>query len=187
MPSVAAPFGIQPAFHPSGTIRPEVATIASAYNTSILQYAPVRIAADGTIEIAAVDARAVGVFLGCTYYDATGRFVLSNQWIANTALLANTVCTAYFTRDPAIRYRVQASGTLAITTMGQQFDWTVATNGSTGTGLSSVALDIGSSAANAGLRIVGLSEDVDNAWGDTFVNVIVEFSEHQDVADVAAY
>lgn len=184
MSSTASAFGIQPAYHPSGSIRQEAGTILTGYATSILQNAPVRIATDGSLEIAAVAARAVGVFSGVEYTDTAGRRQISNQWTAN---LAATDIVAYYTRDPAIVYRVQSDAALNLTDMGKQYDWNTATLGSTKTGLSETTLDVASSAANAGLRVIGLEPGADNAWGDTYVNVYVEFAEHQDVADVAAY
>ena len=109
MSSTASAFGIQPAYHPSGSIRQEAGTILTGYATSILQNAPVRIATDGSLEIAAVAARAVGVFSGVEYTDTAGRRQISNQWTAN---LAATDIVAYYTRDPAIVYRVQSDAAL---------------------------------------------------------------------------
>lgn len=184
MPSTASAFGLRPAYHPSGIIREEAGTILTGYATALYKGCPVRIAADGTLEIAAVNARAIGVFLGCEYTDANGRRVVTNRWTANTTA---TEIVAYYTRDPAIVYEVQADATMAIATMGSQYDWNTATAGNATTGLSEVTLDVGSNAANAGLRVVGIGRGVNNAWDDLFPNVYVEISEHQDVADVAQY
>lgn len=184
MSSTASAFGLQPAYHPSGTIRQEAGVIVTGYGTSIKQFAPVRIATDGSLEIAAVGTRALGSFMGVEYTDSTGRRVVSNQWTASTAA---TEIVAYYTRDPAIVYRIQSDAALVLTDMGKQYDWNTATDGNTTTGLSAVTLDVASSGANAGLRVIGICPDQDNAWNDTYVNVFVEISEHQDVADVAAY
>jgi hypothetical protein len=54
-------------------------------------------------------------------------------------------------------------------------------------GFSTTALDVSSVATNAQLRVVGLSNYVDNAWGDTYTTVQVQISEHQNVANIAAY
>lgn len=185
MPSTASPFGLRPAYHPSGVIRQEAGTILTGYATNILQFAPVRIATDGTLEIAAAGTRAIGCFLGVEYDDtASGRRVLTNHWTASTAA---TNIVAYYTRDPAIIYEIQSDATMAVATMGSQYDWNTATAGNTTTGLSEVTLDVGAGAANAGLRVVGVGQEPNNAWDDSFVNVFVEISEHQDVADVAQY
>lgn len=182
MSNTAAPFGLKPAWHPSGVIRQAQSTIASGYATNIYQYYPVKIVAAGQLEAAAAGDRAVGVFLGVEYTDTNGRRQLTNRW---TASLVATDIVAYYTFDPAIVYQIQANASLTIAAMGQQYDWS-ALAGSSVTGLASVALDVSSAAANAGLRVIGLNPDPDNAWGDTYPTVQVQISEHQYVADVAS-
>lgn len=186
MSSVAAPYGLQPAFKSGGVpaAEPLQSTIASAYNTNILQGAPIKIGTNGTLELAAAGDRAVGVFQGVEYTPSTGRRVVDNKWIASTVA---TDIVAYYIADPLLTYQIQANATMTIDDVGKQMDWTTATSGSTTTGLSSVALNVASSAANAGLRVVGLIPGPDNAWGDSFPNVLVQFSEHQFVADIAAF
>lgn len=190
MSSINAPFGLRPAFHPSGTIRPVAGTITTLYNANIFMNAPVGIIADGSIALAAAGGVAVagacGAFQGVEYNPtATGPRVVSNMWPANTAAV-NIV--AYFTQDPTITYEIQANATLTQAAIGQQFDWsTNDTNaGNTVTGLSNVTLNVASSAANAGLRVIGLTPGPDNAWGDAFPVVQVQLSEHQFVATIAA-
>lgn len=185
-----APFGLRPAFHPSGTIRPVAGTITTGYNANIFMNAPVGILADGSIALSPAGGTAatgaVGAFQGVEYNPtATGPRVVSNMWPANTAAV-NIV--AYYTMDPAIVYEIQCSGTLTQAAIGAQYDWsTNDTNaGNTVTGLSNVTLNIGSSAANAGLRVIGLTPGPDNAWGDAFPVVQVQLSEHQFVATIAA-
>jgi hypothetical protein len=188
MSLVAAPFGLRPSSHPSGTIRQLAMTIASAYNTNIFLYSPVAIAADGTLTMAAAGARAVGSFMGVEYTPTNGRRTYSNTWPANQVA---TEIVAYYTRDQNIVYQIQANGSLTTTDIGSQLDWTAngSANGSTVTGLSSVAADIASitAAASAGLRIIGISPGPDNTPGDTFTLIDVQISEHQDVADRVAY
>lgn len=185
MSSVASPFGIQPRFKSGGTPASEslAGTILSTYNVNIYQFAPIKIGTNGTLELAAVNDRAVGVFMGVEYTPLTGRRVVDNKWIAGTSA---TQIVAYYTADPYLTYEIQANGSMLIATMLEQFDWTVATSGNSTTGLSSVALNTASSAANAGLRVVGLTPGPDNDWGDAFTNVLVQFSEHEFVADIAA-
>jgi hypothetical protein len=190
MSSINAPFGLRPAFHPSGTIRPVAGTITTGYASNIFMNSPIGIIADGSIALAAAGgvgvAGACGAFQGVEYNPtATGPRVVSNMWPASTAAV-NIV--AYFTQDPTITYEIQCSGTLTQAAIGQQFDWSVNdTNaGNTVTGLSNVTLDVASAAANAGLRVVGLTPGPDNAWGDAFPIVQVQLSEHQFVATVAA-
>lgn len=184
MSSTSAPFGLRPAYHPSGVVRPTAYTILTGYTSNILQNQPVRIASDGSIEAAAIGSRFIGVFQGVEYTDTNGRRQVSNKWVAS---LAATEIVAYVTLDPNIIYEIQSNAALNLTDIGKQYDYTAITAGSTTTGLSQLMLDVASSAANASLRVIGLGNAPDNAWGDTYVIVQVEISEHQNVADVAAY
>jgi hypothetical protein len=93
---------------------------------------------------------------------------------------------AYFTTDYTLVYEIQANASLTIASIGGQYDINSAT-GSAPLGLSSTGLNVASSASNAQLRVVGLSAYVDNAWGDAYPIVQVQISEHQNVADRAAY
>ena len=187
MSSTSAPFGLKPAFHPSGTIRPVVMTIASGYATGILQNQPIKIHTDGTIQAAAINDRFVGTFQGCWYTDAYGVPQFSNQWIASTTAASGTLVNCWVTIDPATIYQIQTNATVAVTAIGQQMDVTTITAGSTTTGLSALMLDVSSAATNAGLQIMNLAPGPNNDWGDTYVIVEVRVSEHQFVADVAEF
>ena len=183
MPATSAPFGLRPVHDQGGIIRPVAMTIASAYNTDIYQNQPVTIAADGTITATAVGGRFIGVFQGVEWTDSEGRRRVSNRWTANTVA---TDVVAYVTRDPMIIYEIQTNATVALATIGGQYDFTAA-SGNTTTGLSSQMLDVASVAANASLQILNVANGVDNAFGDNFVVVRVRISEHQLVADVAQF
>lgn len=186
MSAVAAPFGLRPAFKSGGIVAsiPLEHTILSTYNVNIFLGAPVKIVASGYMELAAAGDRAVGIFQGVEYTEtATGRRVVSNKWIAGTTA---TEIKAYYTIDPYITYEIQANAALTIAAMFQQYDWSTATAGNTTTGLSEVSLNVASAAANAGLRVVGIIKGPDNDWTDAFPIVLVQFSEHQLVADIAS-
>lgn len=183
MSTLSAPFGLKPDYHPSGIIRPAVYSILSGYATGILQNQPVKIGTNGTIEAAAIGDRFIGTFEGVQYTDTAGVRRYNNQWTASTA---GTDILATVTLDPAQVYQIQANATMAVATIGEQFDFTTVTAGSTTTGLSALMLDVASSAANASLRVIGLTPAADNAWGDAFPIVLVQISEHQFVADRAA-
>lgn len=183
MSSIAAPFGLRPSFSPDGIVRPgPLVEIASGFATAIFQNSPVAINAAGNLVTAAPGARSIGVFQGVEFTDTEGRFRVANQWVANQ--VAADV-RAYSTQSQQLVYEIQANATLTIASIGQQFDWTALT-GSTITGLSSVALDVASAAANAGLRVIGLNPASDNVFGDAFPIVLVQISEHQLTADVAS-
>ena len=190
MTTTAQPFGLRPSSHPSGTIRPVAYTIATGYAVNIFQNQPVRIApstgagqTEGTIVAAATGEAFIGAFQGVEFTDSDGRYRVSNKWTASTSA---TTITAYVTSDPAIVYEVQTNANVVAADIGKQFNFANTTSGNTVTGLSSAALDVSSSAANASVRLVGLSDAVEDTATDAFLTVNVQISEHQFVADVAA-
>jgi len=185
MPSTSAAFGLRPAFHPSGVVRPVAMTIESGYNANILQFQPVLISSTGNIQAAGASTPFVGSFMGVEFTDTDGRRRVSNKWTAGTSA---TDIIAYVTTDPAIVYEIQSDATLTIADIGSQMDFDSVTAGSTTTGLSAAMLDVATktTSGNALCRVVNLQPDVNNAWGDAFVVVQVQISEHQFVADRVA-
>jgi len=181
--TVSAPYGLQPIYHSSGFVRPQQLTMTDNYGTNILQYQPVKLAA-GVVVPAAIGDAFIGTFMGVEFTDSDGRRRVSNKWIGGN-IGSNII--AYVTSDPYIVYQIQTNAAVNADDIGEQFDFTTVTAGSTTTGLSAVMLDVASSAANAQMRIIGITPGPDNAWGDTYVNVQVEISEHQNVATIAAY
>lgn len=184
MSSTSAPFGLRVAYSPSGIIRPQVYTILSGYASGILSNQPVKLGTDGSIQAAAIGDRFIGTFQGCQYTDTNGRTQFSPQWIAST-VATNILCTV--TLDPTLIYEIQSNAALNLTDIGKQYDFTTITVGSTTTGLSALMLDVASSAANASMQVINIAPGVDNAWGDTYVVAQVRISEHQLVADIAAF
>jgi hypothetical protein len=186
MATVSAPFGLRPAFSPSGVVRPTAYTIASAYGANILDNQPVKIGANGTLEAAAAGERFIGTFCGVEYTNTQGRRVVDNKWLSGTV---GTDIIAYATLDPSIVYEIQADGPIAVADIGSQADFTAAGTGSTVTGLSAMMLAAGTitNSASQGLRIIGISSGPNNAPGDAFTIVQVQISEHQNVADRVAY
>lgn len=188
MSTTSAPFGLVPAYHPSGTIRPTAYTITSGYNANILQNQPVRIQPsstyEGTVVAAAIGESIIGTFQGVEFTDTDGRRRVSNKWTANTVA---TDIVAYVTLDPNIVYNIQANATMTVADIGKQYDFTTVTAGSTTTGLSQVMLDVSSSTTSAAMRVIGLTPGPDNAWGDAYPIVQVMISDHQNVATINAY
>ena len=184
MSTVSAPFGLEPAFHPSGILRPARYAMSTGYATGILQNQPVKLVG-GVINAAAIGDRFIGTFMGCEYTDANGVRQYANQWTASTT---GTDIVAIVTLDPATEYRIQANTTVAQTAIGSQFTYTVITGGNTTTGLSAIMLDVLNGAqTNAALQVIGLTPGPDNAWGDNFTIVTVRVSQHQMVADIAEF
>ena len=187
--TVNAPFGLRPVYSPSGVVRPTAFTIASGYAQNLFQNQPVRIApttgggeTEGTLVAAAVGAAFIGVFQGVEFTDGDLRRRVSNRWLASTAA---TEIVAYATLDPTIVYEVQSDAALTVADIGKQYNLT-AISGNTTTGLSTQALGVSTAAANASVRLIGVTPGPDNAFGDTYVIAQVQISEHQFVADVAA-
>jgi hypothetical protein len=188
MSASAAPFGLRPDYHGSGgTIRPTSYTITSGYGTNILNNAPVKIVpsstGEGTIALGAPGDRIIGAFAGCRYTDGNGQTLFSNKWISGTT---GTDIECWVTEDPNIFYEIQANATMTVADIGKQYDWT-AESGNVTVGNSAIALNVASTDTNAGLQVVGLRVGPDNNFGDAFPIVTVRISEHQFVADVAAF
>ena len=87
MSAVNAPFGLRPAFHPSGLDRAQALAngIASAYATDILKGQPVKLNTSGVLVVAAASDAFQGAFAGVEFTDTTGRRRVSNYWPASTA------------------------------------------------------------------------------------------------------
>ena len=182
MSATSAPFGLRPAFHPSGLDRAQALAggIVSGYAFNILKGQPVKYDTNGTIVPAAAGDAFVGAFAGVEFTDTTGRRRVSNYWPASTAYQTGS-CVAYFYNDPNIVYEIQADGTLAQSSIGDEADLSNATAGSTTTGLSQATLSNTLIGANgeAQMRIVDLAPYPDNAWDDTYVIVRATIAQFQ--------
>ena len=195
MSATNAPFGLRPAFHPSGLDRAQALAggIVSGYASNILKGQPVVYGTTansitiGTIGIAANTGAWTGAFAGVQWTDTTGRARISNYWPASTAYTAGT-CVAYFYNDQNIVYEIQADGSVAQTALGNEANISNNTAGSTTTGLSQATLS--SSLAGAGsqaqMRIVDLSPVPGNAWGDSYTIVRAVVSQSQFFGSVVA-
>jgi len=191
MADTAAPFGFRPVRTESGRpVQHEIIKggLASGYGTTIYCNQPIEMGTAGLIVPATAGNRILGVFAGCEYTDAQGRQVVSAHWPASTTTKANTDIYCYVYTDQSIIYECECDGSLAQTAIDDQADHSNATNGSTDTGLSSCTLSstLVGAGNNAGFRIVGLSNDVNEDWGNTYTRVYVRISEHTYTADRAA-
>jgi len=187
MSATNAPFGLRPAFHPSGLDRAQALAggITSGYATQILKGQPVAYSPSNGVIVAvtanSTNAAWSGAFAGVQWTDTTGRARVSNYWPANTAYTAGT-CVAYFYNDNNIVYEIQADGSMAQTTIGNEYLFTNVTNGSSTTGLSQATLGASTAVGNATqgqMRVVDLAPYVDNAWGDAYTIVRVVNSNSQ--------
>jgi len=182
MSSTSAPFGLRPAFHPSGLDRATMIVdgITSGYGSAILKGQPVKLDTAGVILPAAAGDAFVGAFAGVEWTDTTGRRRVSNNWPASTAYVTGS-CNAYFYQDPNIIYEIQTDGTVAQTSIGAEADLSNTTDGSTTTGLSQCTLSSTLKAAGVQgqMQIINLAPYADNAWGDSYVIVRAQISKSQ--------
>ena len=179
MANVDAPNGFTPVRHLSGgTIRMSEYSIASGESdASIFTGDLVVLDADGYIAAAAAaDTNIVGVFAGCTYTNATGEVVFSNQWVSGTTTQGSVAATANVYDDPDIVYEAQHSGTGAIADNGATFD-ILATAGSSANGRSAMEVDTTTTGTGGQVRQIGLVKREGNAWGAN-ANVECIINEH---------
>lgn len=187
MSSTSAPFGLRPAFFPTGLERAQALAngITSGYSSNILKGQPVVYGTTanggtlGTIIPASTSGTVTGAFAGVEWTDTTGRRRVSNYWPASTT---GTAIVAYFYNDQQIIYEIQADGSMAQTSLGNEYNMNNVTAGSTTTGLSQCTLNSASAAGNgnqAQLRVVDLAPYPDNAWGDAYTIVRVQIVQTQ--------
>jgi hypothetical protein len=189
MSATNAPFGLRPAFHPSGLDRAQALAggIPSAYNTDILKgQAVLYVAGSGTIEpVNATGDALSGAFAGVEWTDTTGRRRVSNYWPANTAYQTGS-CVAYFYNDPNIVYEIQADGSVAQTSIGLDANLSNFAAGSNVTGLSQATLNasILSTGVQGQVQVLDIAPYPDNDWGDAFTIVRVQVARRQIAAVV---
>lgn len=191
MSATSAPFGLRPAFHPSGLDRASAlangiqavstsGNVSAGYATTILKGQPVKMDTGGYIVVAAAGDAFLGAFAGVEWTDSTGRRRISNYWPANESFQVGSVVVYYYS-DPSIVYEIQTDGTVAQTIVGAEADLSNTTAGSTTTGLSAATISATPVAAGstAQMRIIDIAPYPDNAWGDAFVIVRAQIAEYQ--------
>jgi hypothetical protein len=192
MSATSAPFGLRPAFFPTGLERAQALTngITSGYSSNILKGQAVQYSPNAGVILPVVDTTTnsglvSGSFQGVEWTDTTGRRRVSNYWPAGTT---GTNIIAYFYNDQQIVYEIQTDGTMAQTAVGNEANLSNFTAGSTTTGLSQMTLSaslVGSGSAGQ-FRIVDVGPQVDNNWGDSYVIVRVQISKPQFVSTTNA-
>ena len=182
-----APFGLRPAYHPSGLDRAKALAngIVSAYSSDILKGAPVKMATTGVLQVIASTEAWLGAFDGVEFTDSTGRRRVSNYWPASTVA---TAVVAYYYDDPQIVYEIQADGVVAQTAIGDNANFSNLTAGSNVTGLSqcTISSSLSGSSAYAQMRILDIAPYPGNAWGDAYPILRVSNSLSQFVAPINA-
>lgn len=194
MSSTSAPFGFRPSFHNSGQIRPKAYAVASGYATTIFEGDPVKLAADGTIQLGTSDGtrsgttdgvKLLGIATGVEYLDSTGKPTISPFWTGNTAVYNSGLATIWVYDDPETLFDSQYSnpGTPGTTSMqsavGKEADWVVASpGGSTSTGISSSQLTALQSTSGQ-FQITGFQGNINDSLTDAYAIVTVRINEHQ--------
>jgi hypothetical protein len=189
MSATSAPFGLRPAFHPTGLDRATALAggIVTGYTSDILKGQPVKyIAASGVIQpVTATSDAVAGAFAGVEWTDTTGRRRVSNYWPANTAYQTGS-CVAYFYNTPDIVYEIQADGSVAQTAVGLDANFSNFAAGSNVTGLSQATLVATplSTGTQGQVQILDVAPYPGNAWGDAYTIVRVQIARRQTAAVV---
>ena len=172
-PTVSGPYGLVPVKLISGTPFAGVTRqykIASGYATSIFAGDAVKLVTGGTVERDTFDAAMtpIGVFMGCSYTDATLGKVFRQYFPAGT-VASDIEAYVVDATDVLFKVAVVSSGTtigdLAQTDIGANVAG-VDNTGDTASGNSRCAISDTSATTNTlPFRIVGLVEETKNASG----------------------
>ena len=157
----------------------------AGYNTNIFNGTIVAINTSGYINIVTTNgdnstpfpAGTIGVFVGCSYYNAQGQLIFSQYYPANTT----GVVQAFVVDDDRAVFQVQANGSVGQTGLGMNAilaNVQSTSTGSTTTGNSNVAIS-STLAATSGyaFRIVGFANVPGfSQVGDEYTDVLVKFN-----------
>jgi hypothetical protein len=118
---------------------------------------------------------AVGVFVGCSYYNAQGQLIFSQYYPSGTTGVVN----AFVIDDDRTVFQVQANGSMAQTTLGNNVFFANAQSTSTGStqnGNSNVAVSTSSVTTTAAFRIIGFVNGPTSQVGDAYTDLLVKFN-----------
>ena len=194
MSTTYQPFGLKPAYHPSGLDRATQfvgtnsfqAATDNTYNApygltsgqAFYQYQPVGINSSGQLVPAATLAatsRMFGVFDGVEFTDSQGRRSVA-KWASKTTLDASTQIIFWVFSDPALVYEAQVNGSVLTTAIGQEYNFDATNNptvgysiGNGGAGFSQAALAASpvSAGAQGQVKVVGLGREAAFPAGQT--------------------
>lgn len=188
MSTTSAPYGFRPIWHPSGTIRPTALLngILSGYTTAIYTGQPVLMATGGVLQVAGTTGSLIGVFAGCEYTPSGGRPTFSPTWPASATWDSSENMVAYYYEDPALMYAVQSDGSVLATAVGDQANLSNLSANGVGYSQATLSVTLAGAGSQAQFRIIELFSAPNNAWGDTYTQVVVQIAQHQYVADKVA-
>ena len=196
MASVASPYGLKPVNQLGGTpyagatrtyLIDPAGTASTIYNGS-----PVYVNASGYLAVATTtgaDATTngfpvgtantgiVGVFVGCSYYNAQGQLIFSQFYPTGVT----GVIQASVVDDPNVVFQVQSAGSVTQAAVGANlfFSTGAVSTGSTTTGNSTASVVAGASAVTttAAFRVVGFPNVQGfSVVGDAFTDVYVKIN-----------
>ena len=172
-PTVSGPYGLVPVKLVSGVPFVGVTRhykIASGYNTSIFAGDAVKLVTGGTVERDTFDAAMtpIGVFMGCSYTDATLGKVFRQYFPAGT-VASDIEAYVVDATDVLFKVAVVSSGTtigdLAQTDIGANVAGVDNTGDSTSGNSRCAISDTSATTATLPFRIVGLVEETKNTSG----------------------
>jgi hypothetical protein len=196
MASTASPYGLRPVNQLGGTpyagatrtyLIDPAGTASNIYNGS-----PVYVNSSGYLAVATAtgaDATTngfpvgtantgiVGVFVGCSYYNAQGQLIFSQYYPTGVT----GVIQASVVDDPNVVFQVQSAGTVTQAAVGANvfFTTSAVATGSTTTGNSTASVVAGASAVTttAAFRVVGFPNVQGfSVVGDAFTDVYVKIN-----------
>ena len=158
--------------------------IASGYAANIFNGSVVSVVAAGTVEIvdevgtnaSAFPAGTVGVFVGCSYTDPNTKQKLFSQYWPTGTVAADAV--AYVVDDSDVVFQIQADDTCAQATLGSNIGVVNPTAGSTTTGNSTMAADVGTIDVTdtIAFKIVDFVVSTTSSVGDAKTDLLVKFN-----------
>jgi hypothetical protein len=176
MANANAPCGFIPIRDKTGGTTFEISpySIASGYNTAIGMGDPVQLTGTGkNIELSeATNVDNIGIFAGVQYNNAQGNPVWVEQWAAGTT---GTDIIAFVYDSPLLVYEAQMD-TCAEANIGTVCDWVIGAP-TAAHPRSQTYLTAGSATTGGSVRILGLINRPDNAYG-AYAKVECMLAEH---------
>lgn len=183
MPNVNSPNGFWAKVHNNGgVIRPATLPyqIAGGLAANIYRGSPViPVNTNRRITIAAAGNKLLGIFKGCTFWDAnTGDPRFEPKWLSGQTIKTGSIAEATVFDDPQLLYSAQVSGTpgLAVGDIGNFADVVIGT-GNAVTGNSGDMVDQSTLGTVSGqLKIIGLDPTQANDYGQ-YARALVQINE----------
>lgn len=175
------PSGLKVSRHARGGLaRPNRYFIASALASNIFRGDPViPVNTSKRINVAAAGDRLIGVFQGVVYETPQGEIKFEKYWPTGQTLKTGSVAEALVWDDPDLLFEIQSNGATTIANIGEMADVSMATAGSTATGVSGAQLDNATlGTGSAQLRIEDVVARPDNDPASTKAKFLVVINEH---------